>query len=53
MEKTNLKIKKKFLNRAVFITALLVVAGLLFTGCPQKPEVKLGGQGSARRSYGT
>lgn len=42
MEKTNLKIKKKFLNRAVFITALLVVAGLLFTGCPQKPEVKLG-----------
>lgn len=40
MEKTNLKIKKKFLNRAVFFTALLLVAGLLFTGCPQKPEVK-------------
>ena len=42
MEKTNLKIKKKFLNRAVFFTALLLVAGLLFTGCPQKPEVKPG-----------
>ncbi len=40
MKKTNLKIKKKFLNRAVFFTALLLVAGLLFTGCPQKPEVK-------------
>ncbi|MGI5065644.1 DUF4959 domain-containing protein [Treponema putidum] len=40
MEKTNLKIKKKFLNRAVFFTVLLLVAGLLFTGCPQKPEVK-------------
>ncbi|UTC77990.1 DUF4959 domain-containing protein [Treponema sp. OMZ 799] len=40
MEKTNLKIKKKFLNRAVFFTALLLVAGILFTGCPQKPEVK-------------
>ncbi|MGI5080311.1 DUF4959 domain-containing protein [Treponema denticola] len=40
MEKTNLKIKKKFLNRAVFFTALLLVAGFLFIGCPQKPEVK-------------
>ena len=27
---------KKFKIRAVFITALLLVAGLLFTGCPQK-----------------
>ena len=40
MEKTNLKIKKKFLNRAVFFTALLLVAGLLFTGCPQKAKPK-------------
>lgn len=40
MKETNLKIKKKFLNRAVFFTALLLVAGILFTGCPQKPEVK-------------
>lgn len=40
MEKTNLKIKKKFLNRAVFFTVLLSVAGFLFIGCPQKPEVK-------------
>lgn len=40
MKETNLKIKKKFLNRAVFFTALLSVAGFLFIGCPQKPEVK-------------
>ncbi|EMB45280.1 MULTISPECIES: formylglycine-generating enzyme family protein [Treponema] len=36
MKKTNFKLKTKVLNRAVSITALLFVAGLLFTGCPQK-----------------
>jgi len=36
MEKNNSKLKTKVLNRAVSITALLLVAGLLFTGCPQK-----------------
>ena len=36
MEKTNSKLKTKVLNRAVSITALLLVAALLFTGCPQK-----------------
>ena len=36
MEKTNFKLKTKVLNRAVFITALLFVAGVLFTGCPQR-----------------
>lgn len=34
MKKTNFKLKTKVLNRAVSITALLLVAGLLFTGCP-------------------
>ena len=32
---------KKFKIRAVFITALLLAAALLFTGCPQKPKAKL------------
>jgi len=41
MKKTNFKLKTNVLNRAVSITALLVVAGLLFTGCPQKPKAKL------------
>ena len=36
MKKTNFKLKTKVLNRAVSITALLLVAGVLFTGCPQK-----------------
>ena len=36
MKKTNFKLKTKVLNRAVSITALLLAAGLLFTGCPQK-----------------
>ena len=36
MKKTNFKLKTNVLNRAVSITALLLVAGLLFTGCPQK-----------------
>ena len=40
MKKTNFKLKTKVLNRAVSITALLLAAGLVFTGCPQKPEVK-------------
>ena len=42
MKKTNFKLKTKVLNRAVSITALLLVAGVLFTGCPQKPETKTG-----------
>jgi len=37
MKNTNSKLKTKVLNRAVSITALLL-AGLLFTGCPQKPK---------------
>lgn len=32
---------KKFKIRAVSITALLLAAALLFTGCPQKPKAKL------------
>ena len=36
MKKTNSKLKTKVLIRAVSITALLLVAGVLFTGCPQK-----------------
>lgn len=36
MKNTNFKLKTKVLNRAVLITALLLAAGLLFTGCPQK-----------------
>ena len=36
MKNTNSKLKTKVLNRAVSITALLLVAGVLFTGCPQK-----------------
>jgi len=36
MKKTNFKLKTKVLNQAVAITALLLVVGLLFTGCPQK-----------------
>lgn len=36
MKKTNSKLKTNVLNRAVFITVLLLAAGLLFTGCPQK-----------------
>ena len=36
MKNTNSKLKTNVLNRAVSITALLVAAALLFTGCPQK-----------------
>ena len=36
MKNTNFKLKTKVLNRAVSITALLLAAGLLFIGCPQK-----------------
>ncbi|MGI5069150.1 formylglycine-generating enzyme family protein [Treponema denticola] len=36
MKNTNSKLKTKVLNPAVSITALLLVAGVLFTGCPQK-----------------
>ena len=42
MKKTNFKLKTKVLNRAVSITVLLLVAGVLFIGCPQKPETKTG-----------
>ena len=41
MKKTNFKLKTKVLNRAVSITALLLVAGVLFTGCPQKVKEEL------------
>jgi len=36
MKNTNSKLKTKILNRAVSITVLLLAAGLLFIGCPQK-----------------
>ena len=36
MKNTNFKLKTKVLNRAVSITAFLLAAALLFTGCPQK-----------------
>ena len=41
MKKTNFKLKTNVLNRAVSITALLFVAGVLFTGCPQKVKEEL------------
>ncbi|UTY29029.1 formylglycine-generating enzyme family protein [Treponema putidum] len=40
MKKTNFKLKTKVLNRAVSITALLLAAGVLLTGCPQKVKEK-------------
>ena len=36
MKKTNFKLKTKVLNQAISFTALLLVFGFLFTGCPQK-----------------
>ena len=36
MKNTNFKLKTNVLIRAVSITALLLAAGVLFTGCPQK-----------------
>ncbi len=38
MKNTNFKLKTKVLNRAVHTSLLLLAAGLLFTGCPQKAK---------------
>ena len=46
MKKTNFKLKTKVLNRAVSITALLLVAGLLLTGCPTGQGKSGGGESS-------
>lgn len=46
MEKTNFKLKTKVLNRAVSITALLLAAGLLLTGCPTGQGKSGGGESS-------
>ena len=46
MKKTNFKLKTKILNRAVSITVLLLVAGLLFTGCPTGQGKSGGGESS-------
>ncbi len=46
MKKTNLKLKTRVLNRAVSITALLLVAGLLLTGCPTGQGKSGGGESS-------
>ena len=46
MKNTNFKLKTKVLNRAVSITALLLVAGLLFTGCPTGQGKSGGGESS-------
>ena len=46
MKNTNFKLKTKVLNRAVFITALLLAAGVLFTGCPNSVGSSSGGGSS-------
>ena len=46
MKNTNFKLKTNVLNRAVFITALLLVAGLLLTGCPTGQGKSGGGESS-------
>ena len=46
MNNTNFKLKTKVLNRAVSITALLLVVGLLFTGCPTGQGKSGGGESS-------
>lgn len=46
MKKTNFKLKTKVLNRAVSITALLLVAGVLLTGCPTGQGKSGGGESS-------
>ena len=46
MEKNNSKLKTKVLNRAVSITALLLAAGVLLTGCPTGQGKSGGGESS-------
>ena len=46
MKNTNFKLKTKVLNRAVSITALLLAAGLLLTGCPTGQGKSGGGESS-------
>ncbi|UTD05404.1 formylglycine-generating enzyme family protein [Treponema denticola] len=46
MKNTNSKLKTKVLNRAVSITALLLLAGLLLTGCPTGQGKSGGGESS-------
>ena len=51
MKKTNFKLKTKVLNRAVSITALLLAAGLLLTGCPTGQGKSGGGESSIDKTY--
>lgn len=46
MKNTNSKLKTKVLNRAVSITALLLAAGVLLTGCPTGQGKSGGGESS-------
>ena len=46
MKNTNSKLKTKILNRAVSITALLLAAGVLLTGCPTGQGKSGGGESS-------
>ncbi|UTC64330.1 formylglycine-generating enzyme family protein [Treponema sp. OMZ 788] len=50
MKNTNFKLKTKVLNRAVSITALLLAAGLLLTGCPTG-QGKSGGGTPTDKTY--
>ena len=50
MKNTNFKLKTKVLNRAVVITALLLAAGVLFTGYPGSVDSSSGG-GTADKTY--
>ena len=52
MKKTNFKLKTKVLNRAVSITALLLAAGLLLTGCPNSAVGSGSGSGSGDGNSG-
>ncbi|MGI5085567.1 formylglycine-generating enzyme family protein [Treponema putidum] len=52
MKKTNFKLKTNILNRAVSITALLLVAGLLLTGCPNSAGGSGSGSGSGDGNSG-
>ena len=46
MKNTNSKLKTKVLNRAISITALLLAAGVLLTGCPTGQGKSGGGESS-------
>lgn len=51
MKNTNFKLKTKVLNRAISITVLLLVAGVLVTGCPTGQGKPGGGESSVDKTY--